>query len=65
MDGLALVLALAAAFVSLVHAAKATAEESFLGRTSRTSAPAAKPPSGTGETPSVGAPSASPSTARA
>jgi hypothetical protein len=64
MDGLALVLALAAAFVSLVHAAKATAEESFLGRTSQTSAPAAKP-SGTGETPSVGAPSASPSTARA
>jgi hypothetical protein len=64
MDGLALVLALAAAFVSLVHAAKATAEESRLDRTSRASAPAAKP-SGTGETDSVAAPGALPSIARA
>jgi hypothetical protein len=64
MDGLALVLALAAAFVSLVHAAKATAEESRLDRTTPASAPAAKP-SRTGETVSVGASSVPPSTAGA
>jgi hypothetical protein len=62
MDGLALVLALAALFVSLVHAAKATAEEDLRDRTSRPSAPAAGP-SGTGEAESLGTPRSSPSRA--